>query len=93
MVDESGDRDLYDPPTHEVVCTVAGDPRIEVRLFADGSDTVALGGAAEFDVDRRHLLAFIDAVVRGRLTLKANMLPPTPPTATLCVHLPGDVNP
>ncbi len=91
VVDEAADRDLYDPPTHEVVCTIAGDPSIEVQLFANGSDTVVLGGGAEFDVDREHLLAFVDAVIRGNMTLKANMLPPTHPSATLRVHLPGDV--
>ncbi len=80
--------DPYDPPTYEAIVVVDGAPQIEVRLYAHEEDRIEIDDVVSFDVDREHVPAFVDAVLRGNVSIKSMTFPPS---ATLRVHLPGDV--
>jgi hypothetical protein len=82
------DPDPYGPPDNEAVVVVDGSPQIEVRLLPHGEDGIDIDDLVVFDVDREHVPAFVDAVLRDNVSIKGVTFPPS---ATLRVHLPGDV--
>lgn len=54
-------------PPDETVVSFPGTPEVEVRLHADGRDTVLVETTADFDVPRTDVVALVTEVLAGRV--------------------------
>ncbi|MFJ9695672.1 hypothetical protein [Kitasatospora sp. NPDC101183] len=80
-----GAGDGLDAIPHEALLEFGGRPAIGVRLFTHDEAVVTVEGIA-FDVDRDQVPAFVDAVWKDLVHVKARTFPPS---TTLIVTVPG----
>lgn len=77
--------DGLDAIPHEALLEFGGRPALSVRLFTHDEARVSVEGIA-FDVDRDEVPAFVDAVWKDLVHVRARTFPPS---TTLVVTVPG----